>query len=201
MDRWARTRIPVWLLPAVAAVAVCLTGCGKDTPEPAEALPAPPPVTATQPATWPAPPASTQPAVTTQDVPGWRCVPGPIAGVAYQYVRDTHTEPFRPSVTIVFHESTEASIEAYATAERNRLVQTTPGMVIVAEQLMTSQTPPVAKIVFQYEKDQQKLQAMQLYFLRGSGQVVIVSFQSLVTQWESLQPEFRQVLAAIDVAP
>ena len=74
-------------------------------------------------------------------------------------------------------------------------------MVIIAEQIMTTQTPPVAKIVFQYERDQQKLQVMQLYFLRSSGQVVIVTFQSLISQWEHLQPEFKQVLAALQVAP
>ncbi|NLN89210.1 MAG: hypothetical protein GX134_03525 [candidate division WS1 bacterium] len=196
MIRMTRCRLTIWLALSVPAL---MSGCGRDRSEP-EAVPATPPqVVSPQPAAPAVDP--TAPPVSVREVAGWQLVPNPRAGVAYQYVRTNHTEPFRPSVTVTLHESSQPTLEAYATAERNSLVQANPSMVIIAEQIMTTQTPPVAKIVFQYERDQQKLQVMQLYFLRSSGQVVIVTFQSLISQWEHLQPEFKQVLAALQVAP
>ncbi|MBD3173894.1 MAG: hypothetical protein GF320_01835 [Armatimonadia bacterium] len=187
---------------AVAAMALLtLQGCGGNPPDGGETAAtstgAPLPATAAPPAVVDT---SAEPVVATE-VPGWQLVPSPMRDVTFQYVRTTHQEPFRPTVTIIVHRSQAPTVDAYAETARDYLLTSTPNMVVVAEQTMADQTPPLAKLVFQYERDEQQLQVMQLYFRRSNGQVVVVSFQSLVGQWEYLQQEFKQILSAIEVAP
>lgn len=202
-----RTQGP-WLLLATIAAVASWGGCGAKDANHADTQSARSPSTVTASGSPEAPPPVTGPSaqaptpvVTATTVVGWQLITGPQAGVAYQYVRNTSTEPFRPTVTVVIDGPTDLSLEAYAAAQRERLRQSTPAFVVVAEQVMPAASIPLAKLVFQYERDQQKLQAMQLYFRRSNGEVVIVSFQSLVGQWDYLQTEFKQVLAAIEIAP
>lgn len=202
---------------ALAAALVCVAslwcavGCRRDTvsqgapaaPEQqreqsSPAQPQPPPAWRVE-SRQPVAPAAQ--VVVARPVSGWELASSPRPGIAYRYVRVASQEPYRPSVNVVVTGEAAESPAAYALQRRAELARSLEGFSVVAEQDLNTETPPLYKIIFTYADQGRELQAMQLYIVRSSGSVVVVTFNSTVDQWPYLQDEFRAILASLSIAP
>jgi len=197
------------LLPTAAvlvAIGLLVTGCGtrqktaKDTgnlPRVPAARESPPP-TATGPAQ--APPRA-ELKVTAAPVAGWDLTPSPAPGVLFRYVRSNSERPFSPKVTVVANGEKAQSPAEYAERARDALRNELTAYRVVAEQDLPTERPPFHKAVFTCTNGTDTLEVMQLYFVRGSGDVVTVTFTAQTDQWDHLRGEFREILSSVVVPP
>jgi hypothetical protein len=137
-------------------------------------------------------------------VPGWLLEDHPKPGLLYRYVPASAAgsgERPPPSVTVVATGEKAQNAADYAAAAEAVLKQRTTDYRSLSGQDLSGENPPFFKAEFQHRSGAEELRSMQLYFVRGSGEVVVVTFTAQASAWESLRDEFRRVASAIQVNP
>jgi hypothetical protein len=199
-----RGRLRVLGILGLAALCLAAPGCRR---RPAEEAQQPPSATA-RPAPRPraeadAPrrPEGEGPSVEARPVEGWSLQERPRPGVAYRYIRDQAEGDFRPTVTIVDRGAKADSPDAARDRALEELRARYPSVEVLSDRAIADWQPPLHQTCYRCTEGGATYRLMQLYFVRSSGEVVVVTFSATASQWDYLQTEFQRILGAVTVKP
>ncbi len=186
---------------AAGALALTLVACGGCRPKAAPSAPSGP--TPSPASRAPSAPAAVEggPSVQAGPVEGWSLQERPRPGIAYRYIRDQSEGDFRPTVTVVARGAEAAGPTAVYERARQELRGRYPNLEILADRELADWRPPLHQTEYRLSEAGVTYRILQLHFVRGSGEVVVVTFTAAASQWEFLQREFQSILSAIAVEP
>lgn len=141
------------------------------------------------------------PSVEARPVEGWSLQERPRAGVSYRYIRDQAEGDFRPTVTIVDRGAKAESPDAARDRALGELRARYPSVEVLSDKAIADWQPPLHQTCYRCTEGGTTFRLMQLYFVRESGEVVVVTFSATASQWDYLQSEFERILGAVTVKP
>jgi hypothetical protein len=139
--------------------------------------------------------------VEARPVEGWSLQERPRVGVAFRYIRDQAEGDVRPTVTIVDRGAKAESPDAARDRALGELRARYPSVEVLSDKAIADWQPPLHQTCYRCTEGGTTFRLMQLYFVRASGEVVVVTFSATASQWDYLQSEFQRILGAVTVKP